>query len=346
MSLSIIISIATTLIFIYLASSFLIFAIQEKIILFFDLKSKNLKQVIYGLLGEEQQKGESYGNFSLTERFYERYLNLPLNPGLSSKQQQQKEGKSEEGKLSKSRRPEQIPAEQFVADLITVVAEELKYEDQDFYNKYELKEIIADINSNECRFSEKMKRELSAMTQKAINRFQDKGEQLKYLDRQLQSWYNKSIEQALEVYDKQRQYISIILSVIVVLMFNIDTVNIINNLSKSEITSNLSNRVTEIIVSNSESNSCSEVNDETEFQSCIQDQLTTTLIALDNLDNLPIGWNFSQPLKEQFTPLNFSHVIKAVTGWILSIIAISQGAPFWFGILNNLINFKSNRSAK
>ncbi|OZH54852.1 hypothetical protein AFK68_08265 [Hydrocoleum sp. CS-953] len=49
------------------------------------------------------------------------------------------------------------------------------------------------------------------------------------------------------------------------------------------------------------------MNDETEFQSCIQNQLATTLIALDNIDNLPIGWNFSQPLKEQFTPLNFSH---------------------------------------
>ena len=229
MTLSTIINIATTLIFIYLASSFLIFAIQEKIILFFDLKAKNLKQVIYGLLGEEQQRG----GFSLTERFYERYLNLPLNPSLSLKQQQEKGWKSEEGKLSKSRGPEQIPAEQFVADLITVVAEELKYEDKDFYNKYELNKIIEDINSSDCCFSEKIKRDLSAMARRAINRFQDKGEQLKYLDQQLQSWFNSSIEYASEIYRRKMQYISIILSVIVVLMFNIDTVNIINNLSKS-----------------------------------------------------------------------------------------------------------------
>ena len=338
MTLSTIINIAITLIFIYLASSFIIFAIEEKIILFFDLKAKNLKDVMYGLLGEEPQKGESYGSFSLTERFYERYLNLPVNSSLSSKQQQ--------GKLSKSMVPEQIPAEQFVTDLITVVAEELKYEDQDFYNKYELTKIIEDINSSNCRFSEKMKRDLSTMLQRAINRFQDKADQVKYLDRQLQSWYDMSIEYALEIYDRKRQNFSIILSVIVVLMFNIDTVNIINNLSKSEITSTLSNKITEVIVSNSESNSCSEVNNDTEFQSCIQDQLATTFEALDGIDNLPIGWNFSAPLKGQFTPLNFSHIIQAVTGWIISIIAISQGAPFWFGILNNLINFKSSKSAK
>ncbi|NEP39212.1 MAG: hypothetical protein F6K25_24970 [Okeania sp. SIO2G4] len=342
MTLSTIINIAITLIFIYLASSFIIFAIQEKIILFFNLKAKNLKQVIYGLLGEEQQKG----SFSLTERFYEKYLNLPLNPSLSSKRQQEKGGKLQAGKLSKSMGPEQIPAEQFVADLITVVAEELKYEDKDFYNKYELTKIIEDINGSDCRFSEKMKRDLSAMLQRAINRFEDKGEQLKYLDKQLQSWYDMSIEYALEIYDKKRQYISIILSVIVVLMFNIDTVNIIDNLSKSEITSTLSNKITEVIVSNSESNSCSQVNEDTEFQTCIQEQFATTFMALDGIDNLPIGWNFSEPLKEQFTPLNFPHIIKAITGWIISIIAISQGAPFWFGILNNLINFKSNKSAK
>jgi len=335
MTLSTIINIAVTLIFIYLASSFIILAIQERIP--FDLKAKKLKEFIYELLGEEQQKKKSDGSDSLTERFFKKYLVLPVNPSQSSKVKQRK--------VLISKELERIPAEEFVANLITLVAEILNYEDGDFYNKHELSKIMEDINRSDS-FSEKIKQEFSRMARTAINRFQDKGEQLKYLDKQLQSWYNRSIEDALEFYAQESKNISLILSVIIVLMFNIDTVNIIDNLSKSELTSNFNNRVTEVIVSNSQSNSCSEVNDDTEIKNCIQDQLTTTLMALDKIDNLPIGWNFSEPLKEQFTPLDFPHIIKAVTGWILSIIAISQGAPFWFGILNNLINFKSGKSAK
>lgn len=334
MTLSTIINIAVTLIFIYLASSFIILAIQERIP--FDLKAKKLKEFIYELLGEEQQKKKSDKNDSLTERFFDKYLILPINSSQSSKVKQRK--------VLISKKLERIPAEEFVANLITLVAEKLNYEDGDFYNKYELTKIIQDINNSDD-FSQKIKQEFSRMARTAINRFQDKGEQLKYLDQQLQSWYKRSIEEALEFYAQESKNISIILSVIIVLMFNIDTVNIINNLSKSEINLTISNKITEVMVSNSESTSCSEFNNDTELD-CIQDQLATTIMALDRIDIFPIGWNFSEPLKEQFTPLDFPHIIKAVTGWILSIIAISQGAPFWFNILNNLINLKSSKSAK
>ncbi|NEO57948.1 MAG: hypothetical protein F6K54_35775 [Okeania sp. SIO3B5] len=334
MTLSTIINIAVTLIFIYLAFSFIILAIQERI--FFNLKANKLKDFIYELLGEEQQKNKSDKSDSLTERFFNKYLILSANPSQSSKVKQQK--------VLISKKLERIPAEEFVANLITLVAEILNYEDGDFYNKYELTQIMEDIKNSDY-FSEKIKLEFSRMARTAINRFQDKKEQINYLDKQLQSWYNRSIEEALEIDDRESKNISIILSVIIVLMFNIDTVNIIDNLSKSEITSNISNTITEVMVSNSQSTPCSDLDNDTELD-CIQDQVTTTMMALDRIDIFPIGWNFSEPLKEQFKPLDFPHIIKAVTGWILSIIAISQGAPFWFNILNDLINFKSSKSAK
>ncbi|MEM7595565.1 MAG: hypothetical protein AAF383_29370, partial [Cyanobacteria bacterium P01_A01_bin.83] len=67
-------------------------------------------------------------------------------------------------------------------------------------------------------------------------------------------------------------------------------------------------------------------------------------IALDNIDNLPIGWNLSAPWKKQFSPLNFAHVFNAVLGWLISAIAISMGAPFWFNVLKKLVNIKSSQT--
>ncbi|NET43871.1 hypothetical protein [Okeania sp. SIO2B3] len=304
MSLSTIITIAIALAFIYLAASFFTYAIQEKIVLFFKLKAHNLKDTIYRLLGEEAKQEESY-----TEKFYRKYLqSFGRLLGEEAKQEEAKQEEpytekfyrkylqsfgrslsSNQKKAPKSGGIEKISAKQFVTDLIELVATELNYKNRNFYNEYGLEKIVEDINSSDCHFSDKMKRDLSAIAQRAINKFQDKGEQLQYLEQELESWFNRAIEYAQENYLRKSKYISIVLSVIVVLMFNIDTVNIINKLSKSEITSTISNRVTEAVVSNSQLNSCSEVNNDTEVQTCI----SSILDVVDGIDNLPIGWNLS-----------------------------------------------------
>ncbi len=68
-------------------------------------------------------------------------------------------------------------------------------------------------------------------------------------------------------------------------------------------------------------------------------------IALNNIDNLPIGWNLSAPLKEQVSPFNIPNVTNAIIGWLISAIAISMGAPFWFSVIKNLINVQASKAS-
>ncbi|NES70328.1 MAG: hypothetical protein F6K24_36515 [Okeania sp. SIO2D1] len=96
MNLSTIITIAIALSFIYLAASFFTYAIQEQIVLFFNLKAENLKQTIYRLLGEEPPKKannlkQTISNLlgeepkkreTYTEQFYKKYL-LSMDISLS-----------------------------------------------------------------------------------------------------------------------------------------------------------------------------------------------------------------------------------------------------------------------
>ncbi|MDJ0745023.1 MAG: hypothetical protein QNJ32_16910 [Xenococcaceae cyanobacterium MO_167.B27] len=371
MTLSTIISIAISLTFIYLASSVVISEIQETIAYFFKLRAKNLKESLYGLLGEDPAIGTP-----ITEKFYEKYLKLPFNPVLASsliqerkKVDQPKAANLEKTKLHElgaetpkgkqikklTREPEKITAQQFVTDLIELVRDELNYENGNFLHEKELEEIIKNLNSDECFLPQKMKLELTAIARKVINRFEKKQDQLKALDREIQSWFNTSMEYASEIYRRNQVVYSRVLALIVVLMFNIDTVNIIDNLSKAEVlSSTLSNTVMEVMTSNSGMTSCSQVNDQSQFQNCMSNIQTELATALDGIDTLPIGWNLYDRQEEQFTffkasnttPLNPPNIVKAVIGWTISAIAISMGAPFWYSILNNLINIKSNKSAK
>ena len=79
MDLSTIISIAISLIFIYLLFSIVTSQIQELIAELLKLRAKNLKQYIRYLLGEEEDESES----SITKKLYNEYLITSLN--LSTK---------------------------------------------------------------------------------------------------------------------------------------------------------------------------------------------------------------------------------------------------------------------
>ncbi len=64
-------------------------------------------------------------------------------------------------------------------------------------------------------------------------------------------------------------------------------------------------------------------------QNCINTNIKSTLEA----DQIPIRWkSFNPP-----GPFN----IFSIPGWLLSALAITMGAPFWFDILNKFVNVRN-----
>ena len=333
MTLSTIISIAITLTFIYLVLSIVTSEIQEIIATVLNLRAKNLKQSIINLLGEKQDKN----NLIITNKLYEKYFTIPLNPSPDQ--------------TTKSTEPSYISSKKFTYGLIETVRKELGYNDQvlNHENKSDrdarLEQVINDINKS--NLPEKLRTDLSFLVQIAKRKFTNTEKELQYLEEEIQDWFNDSMEYASEIYKKEAKVISFALGIIIVLTFNIDTINIIDRLSKSEVlASTFNSAAMEVIKSNSDISSCSEVDQEVNIQTCITDIQDQLNIALDDIDNLPIGWNLSAPFKEQFRPFNIPNVVNAIIGWLVSAIAISMGAPFWFTVLRNLTNLKSSQTSQ
>ena len=60
-------------------------------------------------------------------------------------------------------------------------------------------------------------------------------------------------------------------------------------------------------------------------------------LSVGKLDELPVGWTR--------TPRDVVHggvwrVVTAIAGWLISIIALGLGAPFWFDALNRVVNLR------
>ena len=62
-----------------------------------------------------------------------------------------------------------------------------------------------------------------------------------------------------------------------------------------------------------------------------------TFASLQQL-NIPLGWGSPVPKKEEW--------VNKIIGLLLTIFAISIGAPFWFDILNRITKIRSTGSTE
>ncbi|MCG5058983.1 MAG: hypothetical protein KA714_13580 [Limnoraphis sp. WC205] len=327
MTLSTVISIAISLSFIYFVLSLITSEIQEVIASFLKLRAKNLKEFIIHLIGESEKKD----NLKITKKLYNKYL---ITASKSQSDYQEKIPKLT-----------YISPNQFANSLIGILREELKLDNEEEYHFDDLTKIAEKIK--ESPLPEKLKNEIIMIARNANAKVVEPEKQFEVLQQEIETWYQNSTEYASQLYQKKAIILSRILAFVLVVMFNIDTVNIIDHLSKSEVlSSTFSSTVMGVIQSSDRNDYCSENDEKLDFKTCMKGIEDEVQILLDRVDNLPIGWNWSDPWKEQFTPLTTGKVINAITGWMISAIAISMGAPFWFDILKNLTRLKSEKSSK
>ncbi len=65
----------------------------------------------------------------------------------------------------------------------------------------------------------------------------------------------------------------------------------------------------------------------------------------ESLGTLPIGWS-DRAAGPPLSPLSATGWVwgSRVVGWLLTALAVSLGAPFWFDLLNKLVNIRHGMS--
>jgi hypothetical protein len=61
------------------------------------------------------------------------------------------------------------------------------------------------------------------------------------------------------------------------------------------------------------------------------------LLDIVNKASIPIGWGM-----EDLNSYDFFEILKKIGGLLLTVFAVSMGAPFWFDILSNIANLRSS----
>jgi len=144
------------------------------------------------------------------------------------------------------------------------------------------------------------------------------GHDIEKFKRQLEIWFNNAMERVSGWYKRKTQAVQLMLAVIIVAVGNIDSVRIARSLS------GINSPLRDSIKAAAQS-----FVDQNLQQGDAEKQLSNATEAIGNLA-LPIGW-----VKTGFEP-------STILGWLITALAASLGAPFWFDLLNRFVNVRAS----
>ena len=181
---------------------------------------------------------------------------------------------------------------------------------------------------------ESLKRSLYVLAQRAEKGGGDTQEQLERFQKEIEMWFDQSMQRASGVYKRNAKGVAILLGTAIAVAANADSINIVNRLSKDSMLRSTVNLYAQQLV---EKNAKTKLDNLTSLTKVQQDVDR----ALDNVA-LPFGWSEPNRLeRDRQGNLLWPAFMEKLFGWILSGVAISMGAGFWFEALNKIINMRN-----
>jgi hypothetical protein len=142
----------------------------------------------------------------------------------------------------------------------------------------------------------------------------------------VEHWYDDAMDRVAGWYKRWALLVTIVLATAVTLAFNVDTIRVTERLFNDE---NVRDSVTlaaeRSVQEGAKPGEPGAVSPTKAGEKA--EEATDTLTAL----KLPIGWDAA----------NTDWSLSLFAGWLVTAIAISLGAPFWFGALGSLANLRA-----
>jgi hypothetical protein len=180
---------------------------------------------------------------------------------------------------------------------------------------------------------------LSTLAQRLQAEVDKKEVKLLEFQQSIGDWFDQSMTRASGAYKRNAKVFSFTIGLVVAVLANIDTINMVDRLYKNQ---SISNTVTQLANQVTEDNSqvVSNLNNAVGAQAksqALQPLKENINVVVDQLSIFPIGWTLPKDL--ELTPLGW---VSRLAGWLISALAFSMGAPFWFELLNKFINVRNS----
>jgi hypothetical protein len=143
----------------------------------------------------------------------------------------------------------------------------------------------------------------------------------------LQTWFDRSMERISGWYKRQLQVISFAVALLLAVSLNVDTIAVGQSLWQNPV---LRAKIADEAAVAVEACRGKENPKDCSF-------LKETEKARERLQEFPIGWTQSA----EGGPANAAWFSMKIIGWLITALAVSLGAPFWFDLLDKLNSIRS-----
>lgn len=209
-----------------------------------------------------------------------------------------------------------------------------------------------------------VKESLGILARRAQTRVQETGNDIEQFRDEVARWFDRSMSRASGVYKRNAKGVAILIGLLLAVLTNSDTFHVVSRLSSDQ---DLRKVITEQATNFAPSTNAAPLTKEQLEQ--LRDNADAVLANL----SLPIGWK-PENLTKQFRcepsrtpapginpspaclnprvpifiaflqklPTNPLAFFKILLGWLISAIAISMGASFWFDLLGKVVNVRNS----
>jgi hypothetical protein len=303
---STVLDVAVGLVFVYLLLAIMCTSLNEWISGVLNLRGRNLAMAIRQLL-DRQPTSRNPQPDSLIEAFY----NHPLISGM----------------MKSSQHPSYIPARTFASTLMDLVT-------QDKQGSFKIEDIQAGINGLP---DGDVKRTLNALLRTANS-------DVAQAQKNIETWFNDTMDQVSGWYKRKVQLMTAVIALLLAVGMNADTIKIAGTLWHNP---ELRAEGIKLAEQRAKQNDSSTTSASPTWKATYEDPndpLNPTITKMPPVTQPErqflsqlVGWENAPSMKG----LALRDALLILLGWVLTAIAVSLGAPFWFDILNKIINVRN-----
>jgi hypothetical protein len=297
------IDVLIAIVFIYLSLAVVCSAVQEMISGALSWRSRTLHAGICALLHDPKGEG-------IVKQFYDH----PLIRSF---------------KICRFHKPSYIPNDLFVTTLIDLIAP--AEHDAKPLNIQNLRNAVGQFDANDD-----LRRSLSVL-------ISDEGETLQTAKDKIERWFVEGMNRTSEIYKRRAGSVIFSVALFVTLALNADTVQIVQTLSQNA-------GIRSLAVKKAESEAATK----TLMAGLIEAKNPEETVKDVDLSFLDLGWEKPgeairhviafAAMQEKTTADAFAcvyYVVKKIIGLGITTLAVAMGAPFWFELLNKIVNLRN-----
>lgn len=171
-----------------------------------------------------------------------------------------------------------------------------------------------------------------------LQHFYEEADQDSYVfRRKVEVWYDEVMDRAGGWYKRNTQFVLLVIGLVIAVTFNVDTISLYDKLSNdTEAQMELVSLTQKYFDDNTLAQmKASEMG--MDYDGEMKNILAQNINAVK--DPLGLGWDDFNAIPTD--PVGW---LYRILGWIMTALAISLGAPFWFDLLKKIVNVRSSGS--